>query len=207
MAATWPSIMPLGATTSAPAVGLRLRHLSVEVDGGVVVDVPVLVDEPAVAVVGVLVEAQVGHDHEVVAHVRAQVAQGHLHDALGVPRARALGVLAGGHAEEDHGRHAHVGQLVHLLAQRLAGVLEHARQRGDLVRVVDALAHEQGDDQVVDRQPGLGHQPAQGGRAPQAPQPALRKGHGVDATTRAPAVPHGPGRAEGAPPAGGAPRC
>ena len=61
--------------------------------------------------------------------VVAQVAQGELHDAVGVPGARALGVLALGDAEEDHRRDAEVGELGHLLAQRLAGVLHHAGQR------------------------------------------------------------------------------
>jgi hypothetical protein len=39
-----------------------------------------------------------------------------------------------GHAEEDDGGHAEVGQLGHLLAQRLAGVLHHPGQRGDRLR-------------------------------------------------------------------------
>ena len=46
--------------------------------------------DAAVAVVGVLVEAEVGHEHERVADLVAQVAQRHLHDAVGVPGAAAL---------------------------------------------------------------------------------------------------------------------
>jgi hypothetical protein len=83
----------------------------------------------------------------------------------------------GGHAEQDDGRHAEHRQLVHLLAERLAGVLYHARERGDRRRLVDALAYEQRCDQVVDRQVGLGHEATHGGRAAQPPQAALRKVH------------------------------
>ena len=61
-------------------------------------------------VVGVLVETVVGHEHERVTHLVAQVAQRHLDDAVGVPCLRAVGVLAGGDAEEDHPGDAEVGQ-------------------------------------------------------------------------------------------------
>ena len=50
-----------------------------------------------------------------IAVVVAQVAQGHLHDAVGVGRAGAAGVLVLGHAEEDHAGDAQVDQLGHLL--------------------------------------------------------------------------------------------
>jgi hypothetical protein len=94
-----------------------------------------------------------------------------------VPGLAALGVLHRGQAEQDHGRHTFLRQLVHLLAQRVAGVLHHARQRADDLGLVDVLAHEQRDDEVVDRQPGLGDQPAQGRRAAEPAKPALRKAH------------------------------
>ena len=129
-----------------------------------------------------------------VADVVAQVAQGHLHDAVGVPRPGALGVLGGGHAEEDHAGDAEGGQLGDLLAQRLAGVLHDAGQRGDRLGLVDALAHEQRGDQVVGRQAGLGHQPAQGRGAAQPAQAALGEAH--PASLRS--TPH-PGRLARAP--------
>ena len=139
---------------------------------------PVGGEHAAVAVVGVLVEAVVGHEHEAVADLVAQVAQGHLHDAVGVPRLRADGVLARGHAEQDHAGDAERGEGRHLLAEALAGVLHDAGQRGDGLRLGDALAHEQRGDEVVDAEAGLGHQPAQGRRGAQAPGPVLGKGHG-----------------------------
>ena len=73
--------------------GLGDGRLGVDVERGVVVDHAVLVEDAAVAVVGVLVDAQVGHQHDVVAEVGAQIAQGDLHDAVGVERPAADGVL------------------------------------------------------------------------------------------------------------------
>ena len=53
------------------------------------------------------------------------------------------------------------GQLGDLLAEALAGVLHDARQRHDLARLVDALAHEQRGDQVGHRDVALGDEIAQ----------------------------------------------
>ena len=47
--------------------GLCQRHRGVALEGGVVVDRPVVGEHAAVPVVGELVEAEVGHDDEVVA--------------------------------------------------------------------------------------------------------------------------------------------
>ena len=51
-----------------PGLGLGQSHLLVQLDGGVVVDTPVGPDDPAVAVVGVLVETEIGDQHQLVAH-------------------------------------------------------------------------------------------------------------------------------------------
>ena len=172
-------------------VGLRDRGPGVELEGGVVVDVAVGADDAAVAVVGVLVDAEVGDEHHLVADLGAQVGERELHDAVGIPGAGALGVLVGGHAEEDHAGDAEGGELADLLAERLAGVLHHAGQAGDRLRLGDALPHEQRRDQVVDGDAGLGDEAAQGRGAAQPAEPALGEGHGV----RLPASPvRSPGR-------------
>ena len=49
--------------------GLGERHLAVDLEGAVVVDAAVGVEHAAVAVVGELVEAQVRHHRELVAHL------------------------------------------------------------------------------------------------------------------------------------------
>ena len=131
MAATWPSIIPTGATTSAPASAWAMRHARVALERGVVVDGAVGVEHAAVAVVGVLVEAEVGHQHDVVADLVAQVAQGDLHDALGVPGARAPGVLLAGTPNRITAGMPRPASSAHLLAQRLRGVLHDAGHRGD----------------------------------------------------------------------------
>ena len=60
MASTWPSIIPEGATMSAPAAAWASATSRVELEGGVVVDLAVVGEHAAMAVVGVLVEAQIG---------------------------------------------------------------------------------------------------------------------------------------------------
>jgi hypothetical protein len=158
----------------------------------------VAVEDPAVAVVGVLVDAQVGHEDDVVADLVAQVAEGHLDDAVGVPRLGALGVLAGGDAEEDHGRDAEVAQGGHLGAEAGPGVLDDARQRRHRLGVVDALAHEEGCHEVVDRESGLGDEAAQRGGAAQAAEPALREHHAGEPTEGRSAVPQPVAQAQAA---------
>ena len=72
---TWPSIIPLGATTSAPAVGLGDGDLAYSSRVASLSTSPVGREHAAVAVVGVLVEAQVGHEDDAVADLVAQVAR------------------------------------------------------------------------------------------------------------------------------------
>ena len=126
-------------------------------------------------VVGVLVEAEVGDQHEVVADLVRGGRAARPARCRRVPRARALGVLRRRARRTGSRRHAEGGELGDFLAQRLARVLHDAGQRRDRLRLVDALAHEQRRDEVVDGQTGLGDQPAQRRRAPQPPQPPLRK--------------------------------
>ena len=157
--------------------GLRLgdRGLGVDLERGVVVDRPVVADDPAVPVAGVLVDAEIGHQHDVVADLAAQLAERDLHDAVGVERRRAHLVLVGRHAEQHHGAHSHRRQFDHALAQALDGVLVDAGQRADLDRGVDALADEQRRDQIGDCDIGLGDQITQRRRAPQPARPVDRE--------------------------------
>ena len=93
IAPTWPSIIPDGAITSAPASACATAMLGVALERRVVVDLAAGGEDAAVAVVGVLVEAVVGHQHERVADLVAQVAQRDLHDAVGGVGLRAARVL------------------------------------------------------------------------------------------------------------------
>ena len=87
------------------------------------------------AVVGVLVEAEVGHEHHRVADVVAQVRAARPARCRRGPRRRSPSAsLSLGDAEQDDRADPEVGQLGHLLAERLAGVLHDARQRADRVR-------------------------------------------------------------------------
>ena len=63
------------------------------------------------------------------------------------------------------------------LRSELARVLHDAREAGDRLGLVDALPHEQRGDEVVDREVGLGDQPAQRRGPAQPAQPALGERH------------------------------
>ena len=67
--------------------------LGIDAERRVVVDHAVLVDDAAVPVVGVLVDTEVGHHHDVVAEIGTQITQRDLHDTVGVVRAASDGVL------------------------------------------------------------------------------------------------------------------
>ncbi len=100
-------------------------------------------------VVRVLVEAQVRHQHELVAHRVPHGTQRDLHHAVGVPGSASLGVLVRGHAEEDQGGDPQRDEPLGLHHQRVDGVLDLARHRGDRDGRVRALAHEERCHQVV----------------------------------------------------------
>jgi hypothetical protein len=101
-------------------------------------------------VVGVLVDAEVGHEDHVVSDLVTEVLQGHLDYAVGVPRLGADGVLAPGDPEEDDGRDAEVPQCGDLGPKAGPGVLHDAREGGHRLGFVNALSHEEGCDKVVD---------------------------------------------------------
>jgi len=129
------------------------------------------------AVIGVLVDAEVGDEHDVIADVVTQVAERHLHDAVRVPRARPFGVLGGRHAEQDHAGNPQGGQFGDLLAERFAGVLHHTGQRLDRLRLSDAFPDEQGGDQVVGGEASLGDHAPQGRGATESAQAPLGEAH------------------------------
>ena len=150
--------------------GICLGHGSsgVQFECGVIVHRPVPIQHATVAMVGVLVHAQVGHQNHVVAHLVTKVTQGHLDDAVRVPGLGADGVLAVGYPEEDDGRDPQVTQCGHFGPQAGPGVLDDAGQRIHGLWIVDALADEQRGDQVVNRQAGLGDEAPHGGGTAQA---------------------------------------
>ncbi len=139
-------------------------------------------------VIGVLVEAEIGDQHEAVAQVVRQAAQGHLDDPGGVAGSAADRVLGRRHSEQHDRGNAQRRQPVGLLGQRLDGVLDHPGQRGDGPGLSDAFADEERGDQIRRRQSGLRHQVAQYRQPAQPAQPRHREGHGptVSSSSRQP---------------------
>jgi hypothetical protein len=159
-------------------VGLRPGDPPVQLDGPVIVDVALVVQDAAVAVVGVLVQAEVAKDHVVVAELLAQEPEGPLGDAVRIPRLGALGVLPVGDAEQHERDESFGGDLVRLLAKGLQRMLGLPRHRCDGRRFGDALLHEQWSDQVAGREVGLSDQRAERGGPAHPSRSALWERHG-----------------------------
>jgi len=145
---------PTGSHDLGTRSSLGERRPTVQIDRGVIVDVAGVVDDATVPVIGVLVDAQVGDHHDVVADVAAKVGQGQLHDPIGVVRTAADRILRRRNPEHDDALHTEFGERGDLGAQRSSTVLYDTGQRRDRHRFVDALANEQRSDQVVDAHMG-----------------------------------------------------
>ena len=132
MAATWPSIIPLGATTSAPASAwaTAIRWYSSSVAS--LSTSPVGAEHAAVPVVGVLVEAQVGHQDQLVAHGAAQRAPARTCTMpSGSQAPLPMRPCAAGTPKRMRPGHAQRDQALGLDHQRVDGVLHLARHRRD----------------------------------------------------------------------------
>jgi hypothetical protein len=84
-------------------------------------------EDAAVAVRGVLAQAQIGDHDGFVAQLFLQRGQPPLHDPVRVPCLRPGVVLGRGDAEKDHARDAAVGELARFLDKGLERVLAVAR--------------------------------------------------------------------------------
>jgi hypothetical protein len=82
------------------------------------------IEYPAVSVIRVLAQAEVGHDNEIVAELVLDNPQRSLGNAFPVERLAPDGVFVGGNAENDHPGYPPCTQFPSLLAQRLERVLE-----------------------------------------------------------------------------------
>ncbi len=158
-------------------LGVGDRDFGQQLDRDVVVDLAVA-DEAAVAVRGVLAEADVG-DHREVGVGLLEGADRHLHDALVVVGARAGLVLGGGDAEEEDGADAGGGDLGRLGDQLGDREALDAGHRVDVFADVLAGYYEEGLDQVRGRQVGLSNQAAQGLGAPETAHACGGKRHWV----------------------------
>ncbi len=142
---------PGGGDDVGARAGLRDGHRGIQLIGGVVVDPAVIVEHAAVAVVGELVEAGVGHDHEVVADRVAHRAQRDVEDAVRVDRAAAGRVLVAlaGHAEEHDAAETRVDAAPSDVDDARQGVVLHARHRRDRRRGIDPVGDEDGQHELA----------------------------------------------------------
>ena len=135
-------------------------------------------DHAAVAVRGVLVQADVGH-HDHVRQLLLHPPHGLLDRGRVVPGLAALVVLPLREAEEDDGPHSDLREIPDLRDRLVGREPEHAGQRPDLLAKVRAVPHEQRSDEAVRREPGLPHQRPEGRGAAKAAETRRREsGHG-----------------------------
>jgi hypothetical protein len=179
MAATRPSIMSLGATTSAPALARLTAVRASRSREGIVVHGPAVAgfdDHAAVAVAGVLAEADVGDEDQLFGGGRGfEGAQALLHDAVLVPCAGALLVLGFGQAEEQQAAEAEARGLFGLAHGFIDGEVEDAGHGADFAAHALAGAEKEGVDQVAGLDGGFAHQGPQGFAAPEAAHPRFRE--------------------------------
>ena len=145
----------------------------------VVVDDAVGAQHAAVAVARVLAQAEVG-DHQQVGVLGLDRARGELDDALVVPRARALLVLARREPEQQHGRDPERGGLAGLLHRVADREVVDPRHRRDRRPAVGAVHDEHRVDEVPRGQLRLAHEVADAGGGTEAAQAGGGEGHGAD---------------------------
>ena len=158
-------------------LGVADRHLGEQFERHVVDDLAVL-HHPAMAVVHVLAQADVG-DHDQVGCLVFDGAHGELHDALGVVGAARRRVLVRGDAEQQHRRNAETLDLAHLGQQVADRELLATGHRGDRPLDVLSVRDEQRVDEVVGREGRLAHHATQRGRTSHAPHAIGGKVHVV----------------------------
>ncbi len=183
MAATRPSIMSLGATMSAPAAASEACGLREERECGVVLDGVVVAglasDDAAVAVRGVLAEADVGDEHErFCGGGLLEGAQAALHDAVVDPGAGAVLVFFGGKAEEQETADAECGAGFGFLHGFVDREVEDAGHGGDLAANAFAFAEEERVDERAGMQVRLAHERTHRRRGAEAAQACRGEVHG-----------------------------
>ena len=171
--------MSLGATASAPA--------STWLDGGpreqlerLVVGDLAVADDAAVAVRGVLAEADVSHQHQL-GVLRAERAKRLLHDPVLVPGTGALVVLLVGHAEEEERLDAKPGQLAGLGDEVVDRVTAHP---GQILVPNRRGPGEERQHEVVEVEPRLAHQAPEGIGSTQPPEACRRECAHADTVRR-----------------------
>ena len=137
------------------------------------------------AVIGELVQTQVGLHGEPAGGRLGRDADGAVEDTVRIDRAGADRVAVGRDAEQHDAADTRSGSLLDDGREAVERMLRHARHARDGLRRVDVLFHEHRQHELRGVQPGLGDEAPQGGAVPQAAQaPDGIRGHGVTSGDR-----------------------
>ena len=157
---------------------LRNRHLAVQLHRLVIIHnkraVAVIDQHAAVAVARELIQAGVGHDHQVVAELLAAHGNRTVQDALRIPCGRAdlVLILIARNAEQVNAADARLVRLTHGGDDALQGVLVLTGHRTNRLRLVNAVANEEHLNQLRGAQSGLSDEGAHGCGGTQAARAA-----------------------------------
>jgi len=137
-----------------------------------------VLDDPAMAMIGVFIDADISHDHQP-RHLVLHRFDSPLHDAVRIESRAPPTVFPIGNAEEDDGGNPQGRNLTGLFHQEINRKSELARHRGDLFSSILPLDDEQRVDEVRRGQARLPHHSAKALMLPQPSEPLYWKGHGL----------------------------
>jgi hypothetical protein len=145
--------------------GLRVqdRHLSVDLNGRVIVDSAGRRQHPTVSVIGELIEADIRHDQALVTDLLTH----------GSDRGGQDAVLVLRYAEEHDPCQARICSLYRRLAEAVEGVLDHAGHGADWARLSQPFGYERRQDQLARLKTGLPDHRPHRGSGPQASRPVF----------------------------------
>jgi hypothetical protein len=146
-------------------------HLRIDLNSRVIIDRAGCSEYTAVSVIGVLVEADVGHDQAFVANLLTYRPDCGGQDARRIQRAGAARVLVHRDAEQHDACQSGVRGLHCCFAQRVEGVLNHPGHGADRAWLSQPFSDKHGQDQLARLKAGLGHHRPHSCGRPEPPRP------------------------------------
>ncbi len=155
-----------------------------------IVENATVLDDSAMAVIGVFVDADVGHDHQSWDLVLHRF-DGPLHDAVRIEPRTPPRIFPVGNPKEDDGGNPQGRNLTCLFHQEIDRETELARHRANLLPPIPPFDDEQRINQVGRGQARLPHHATKCLMLPQPPEPLYWKGHRITSSGDSSRTPRG----------------